>query len=209
MKGAGTRRADGTPRRKAPRSIRLAALAVAGLMIAASQVQGQQIESGLLDKKNQIKQLEFEKAQVQRRLRSFDVTESETLEEIEALSEQLREVKWREGHLTTRRNAQRRKSRRQAARIRALTSQIEKNRARVGRHVKGSPMQGAVRSSLLVFVLAVFATTVLALDYRRQRLAQAALDVGQPLGQLARRDIRSAQVELRDATALISGQSDR
>jgi septal ring factor EnvC (AmiA/AmiB activator) len=111
-------------------------LAVAGLMMAASQLHGQQIESGLLDKKNQIKQLEFEKAQVQRRLRDFNLTETETLEEIEALSEQLREVKWRERHLTTRRNTQLRKSRRQAARLRALTGQIENNRSRVGRHLR-------------------------------------------------------------------------
>lgn len=136
MTAAGTSGAAGAPRRIPPRSIRLVVLAVAGLMMAASPIHGQQNNSGLLDKKNQIKQLEFEKAQVQRRLHDFNLTETETLEEIEALSEQLREVKWRERHLTTRRNAQRRKSRRQAARIRALTSQIEKNRARVGRHMR-------------------------------------------------------------------------
>lgn len=114
----------------------MAAGALAWALFAGSPAAGQGNDDGLLNKKNQIKQLEFEKAQVQRRLHDFHLTESDTLEEIEALSEQIREVKWRERHLMSRRDNLLRNSRRQTARIRALTKRTNDSRARVGRHLR-------------------------------------------------------------------------
>ena len=110
--------------------------ALAWALLAGSPAAGQGSDGGLLDKKNQIKQLEFEKAQVQRRLHDFHLTETDTLEEIEALSEQLREVKSRERHLSSRRKTLLRNSRQQRARIRALTRRTNDSRARVGRHLR-------------------------------------------------------------------------
>lgn len=136
MAGHRNAKRGGTWHEKTRRSRVLAVAALAWLLVAAPSVGGQGDSGSLQEKKNQIKQLEFEKEQVQRRLRDFHLTESETLEEIEAFSEQLREVKWRERRLASQRNLQRRKSKRQAARIRGLTRRIENNRARVGRHLR-------------------------------------------------------------------------
>ena len=93
-------------------------------------------DAQILEKKNQIKQLEFEKQQVERRLKDFHITEAETTDEIRELSSQMREVKWRERHLASRRGVQLRRSRRQKARIVRLTRLIGQNRARVGRHLR-------------------------------------------------------------------------
>ena len=123
---------------KSAQVVALLCLVVTALFLTALPAPGytQVVDEGIREAKNQIKQLEFEKEQVQRRLRDFHVTESETLDEIRALSELLREVKWRERHLISRRKAQLRRSRRQAVKIRGLTEQVVQSRARVGRHLR-------------------------------------------------------------------------
>lgn len=90
----------------------------------------------ILEKKNQIKQLQFEKQQVLQRLEDFRDSESEILEKIRELSGQIRDARRRERELEARRAHQQRIAGKQQAEIQRLAAAIAKTRARAAGHLR-------------------------------------------------------------------------
>jgi septal ring factor EnvC (AmiA/AmiB activator) len=136
----------------------LAAGALALVLMAATAsptgAQGSRAERERLNKKNQIKQLQFEKEQVQRRLEKFQASEKEELHRIERLVEETKRIKRRERELERRDAAQRSRKARHERRIRALTAKIEQSRARVAGHLRRLYRLSKTRDSATLVALA-------------------------------------------------------
>ncbi|MCZ6728503.1 MAG: peptidoglycan DD-metalloendopeptidase family protein [SAR324 cluster bacterium] len=103
---------------------------------AFAQKSEEAVRKAILEKKNQIKQLQFEKRQVVRRLKESQQSEAKTLRSINTLSGQIRAAIRRERDLRNRKARQTKISKRQQAEISRLAKLIAGNRERADLHLK-------------------------------------------------------------------------
>ncbi len=112
-------------------------LAAPGPALAQTAVGKKELRQPELRKQRaQLRQLEFEKAQVRRRLRKFSASEKGLLAEVARGVKESKTVKKREQELARQQRRQRRRKAAQEKRIRELTQEIEKGRTRVAGHMR-------------------------------------------------------------------------